>query len=308
MDAHYELLAAVDGDIERLMADHLEKRPDWYAHDLIRWEEGRNFVDEPWDESQCTVSPEVREALVLNLLTEDNLPFYHYAIASRAPEGSAIARWTRRWTAEEGQHAIVIRDYLMISRNCDPVKLEDDRVATVTKGWDSPWDDPLDIFVYTSAQELATRVSHRNTGIKADDEVAYEIMKRVAADENYHYIFYKGVISAMLKLDPSACIQSMRKVYENFNMPGTVVPRFRRRAAMAARAEIYDLRIHAEKIIAPVLREWKIDQLEGLTPEAEEARAAVIKQINRIGKIGRRLAERRDARKAAEADGELVSA
>ncbi len=296
MIEQHELIAAVEDDIERLMADHLEKRPTWYAHDLINWEAGRSFVDEPWDESQCTISPEVREALVLNLLTEDNLPYYHFSIASQFPKDSAIGRWTRRWTAEENQHAIVIRDYLMISRNCDPTALEDDRMATISKGWDSPWTDPIDIFVYTSAQELATRVSHRNTGVKADDERAYEIMKRVAADENYHYIFYKGIVAAMMQHDPSACVRSMRKVYENFNMPGTVVPKFRRRAALAARAEIYDMRIHAEKIIAPVLREWKIDKLEGLTPEADEDREALLGMpavlIERAERLERRAASK----------------
>lgn len=298
MTERHDLMAAVDADIERLMAEHLERRPDWYAHDLIKWEEGRSYVDEPWDESQCTISPDVREALILNLLTEDNLPYYHYSIANQFGEDSAIGRWTRRWTAEEGQHAIVIRDYLMISRNCDPVALENDRMATVSKGWDSPWTDPIDIFVYTSAQELATRVSHRNTGVKADDETAYEIMKRVAADENYHYIFYKGIVTAMMQHDPSACLLSMRKVYENFNMPGTVVPRFRRRAAHAARAEIYDLRIHAEKIISPVLREWKIDHLEGLTPEADEARSALMAMPGELVARAEKL-EARAARRAS---------
>lgn len=302
MTEGYELIAAVEDDIELLMADHIEKRPTWYAHDLIKWEEGRNYVNEPWDESQCTISPEVREALILNLLTEDNLPYYHYAIASGFAPDSAIGRWTRRWTAEEGQHAIVIRDYLMISRNCDPVALEDDRMATISRGWDSPWDDPLDIFVYTSAQELATRVSHRNTGIKADDPVAYEIMKRVAADENYHYIFYKGIVSAVMKLDPSACLLSMKKVYENFAMPGTVVPKYRRRAALAARAEIYDIRIHAEKIISPVLREWKIDTLEGLSPEADQARHDLLAMP---GKLVER-AEKLEARAAAKAANQVA--
>ena len=146
--------------------------------------------------------------------------------------------------------------------------------------------------MYTSAQELATRVSHRNTGVKADDEVAYEIMKRIAADENYHYIFYKGIVAAMMKLDPSAVIQSMRKVYENFNMPGTVVPKFLRRAALAARAEIYDLRIHAEKVIAPVLREWKIDKLEDLTPEADADRETLLAMPDVLVERAERLEKR----------------
>ncbi len=290
-----ELMAAIDGDVEDLMADHIAKRPTWYAHELIHWEQGRNYTDEPWDESQCTVSPEVREAMVLNLLTEDNLPYYHFAIATQFGEGSAINRWTRRWTAEEGQHSIAIRDYLLTSRNCDPHALEDARMATISRGWDTPWTDPIDIFVYTSAQELATRVSHRNTGLVADDELAYEVMKRVAADENYHYIFYKGIVSAMLEHDPSACVLSMKKVYESFAMPGTVVPNFRKRAAVTARAGVYDLRIHAEKVLLPVLREWKVDVLEGLTSEADEARHDLLALpqglIERAEKLERRLAK-----------------
>ena len=296
MNERHELMAAVDAEIERLMAEHLERRPDWYAHELVQWEQGRSYLDEPWDESQCTISPEVRETLILNLLTEDNLPYYHFSIASKFGEDSAIGRWTRRWTAEEGQHAIAIRDYLLTSRNADPTALEDDRMAAISKGWDSPWSDPIDIFVYTSAQELATRVSHRNTGLKADDPVAYEIMKRVAADENYHYIFYKGIVTAMLELEPSACVSSMRKVYENFNMPGTVVPQFRRRAAFAARAQIYDLRIHAEKIIRPVLREWKIDKIEGLTPQADEDREALIAMPDLLIERAERLEKRAAAK------------
>jgi len=270
MTSRTELMAAIDGEIEELIAEHLRMRPTWYAHDLVRWEEGRNFVEEPWDESQCTVSPEVREAMLLNLLTEDNLPYYHYAIATQFGEDSAIGRWTRRWTAEEGQHSIAIRDYLLTSRNVDPVELENLRIETVSRGWDSPWTDPIDIFVYTSAQELATRVSHRNTGRVADEETAYEVMKRVAADENYHYIFYKGVVSALLEHDPSACVLSMHKVYSNFNMPGTVIPNFRRRAAHVARAGVYDLRIHAEKVLQPVLREWRGHTLQNLSPDADE--------------------------------------
>ena len=183
----------------------------------------------------------------------------------------------------------------MTSRNSDHVALEDARMETVTRGWDSPWTDPIDIFVYTSAQELATRVSHRNTGVKADDEVAYEIMKRVAADENYHFIFYKGIVSAMMQHDPSACVLSMKKVYENFNMPGTVVPNFRKRAAYAARAQVYDLRIHAEKVLTTVMRDWKLESVEGLSSEADEARESLLAMpgalIARAEKLERRMAK-----------------
>ena len=59
MNERHELMAAVDGDIERLMSEHLERRPDWYAHELVQWDQGRNYIDEPFDESQFTISPEL---------------------------------------------------------------------------------------------------------------------------------------------------------------------------------------------------------------------------------------------------------
>ena len=198
-----ELIQTVEPDIRSLMDTHRKRREHWYAHEVVPWEQGRSFRDEPWDESQATISRPVRTALVLNLLTEDNLPYYHARIAGIFPDDSAMAEWSKLWTAEEGQHAIAIRDFLLTSRNCDPRSLEDDRLATVTRGWRIGFTDPVDIFNYTSAQELATRVSHRNAGVHADDPIAYEVMNRVAVDENHHFMFYRGVTTAMLREAPS---------------------------------------------------------------------------------------------------------
>ena len=131
---------------------------------------GREFSrDKPWDVSQCTISENARTSLVLNLLTEDNLPYYHALLHEYMPKTSAFKAWTHLWTAEEGQHAIAIRSYLLASRNCDPYELEDDRKATMVNGFTPSYDDPVEVFAYTSFQELATRVSHRNAG-KITDE------------------------------------------------------------------------------------------------------------------------------------------
>ena len=204
-----ELIAAVDDTAGRLMQEHKERRDHWYFHDYVPWEQGRNFVTEPWTEADCSLSPTVRTSLVLNLLTEDNLPYYHSIIERYMPEGSQLAEWNKMWTAEEGQHAIALRSYLLTSRNCDPRALEDDRYATMLKGYGAEFASPIDLFAYTSAQELATRVSHRNAGRLADDETAYNIMARIAADENHHFMFYRGVTAAMLKEQPSAVISAI---------------------------------------------------------------------------------------------------
>lgn len=277
-----ELLHAVEPTVARLTAEHRERREDWYAHEYVPWEQGRSFVDEPWDESQATVSPEVRTALVLNLLTEDNLPYYHAEIADRLPSDGAYAEWANLWTAEEGQHAIALRSYLLTSRNCDPRALEDDRMATMEAGHLSGYGDPAALFAYTSAQELATRVSHRNAGRLADDEVAYDLMARIAADENHHFLFYRGVTSAMLEESAETMLEPIYRVFSNFKMPGTVIPGFVRRAVDMARVGVYNLRIHHDRVVQPLLRDWNIEHLTGLSSRARELQAKILEIPDRV--------------------------
>ena len=138
LNEQFELLSDLEDDVIQLMAEHKERRKDWYFHEYVPWERGESFRDTPWDETQATVAPEVRTALVLNLLTEDNLPYYHEVIGRFMPDGSAFKAWNNLWTAEEGQHAIAIRSYLLTSRNCDPDELEDDRKQTMTNGYEPP--------------------------------------------------------------------------------------------------------------------------------------------------------------------------
>ena len=271
-----ELVAAVEPTVERLMAEHRQRREHWYAHEYVPWEQGRSYATEPWEESQASLAPEVRTSLVLNLLTEDNLPYYHAEIASHMPAGSALERWTHLWTAEEAQHSIALRSYLLTSRNCDPKALEDDRLVTMEEGHHTGRSDLPALFVYTSAQELATRVSHRNAGVLADDEVAYKIMARIAADENHHFLFYRGVAAALLEQEPATMLEAIHRVFTNFAMPGTVIPGFVRRAVEMAKAGVYNLRIHHDKVLLPLLRDWGIEQLTGLNARAQELQEKVM--------------------------------
>ena len=99
------------------------------------WSQGRDF--EPgyeWSPDEVQLSDEVRSALFVNLLTEDNLPYYFRTIERMFGADSAWGTWARRWTAEEGRHSIVIRDYLTVTRAIDPVQLERARMAQVECG------------------------------------------------------------------------------------------------------------------------------------------------------------------------------
>jgi acyl-[acyl-carrier-protein] desaturase len=272
----FELVESIDPQVEQLMADHLARRSHWYFHDIVPWERGESFRDKPWDASQCTISENARTSLVLNLLTEDNLPYYHSLIERYMPDTSAFKKWNHLWTAEEGQHAIGIRSYLLTSRNCDPDELEDDRLATMTNGYHPSYGDPTEIFAYTAAQELATRVSHRNAGKITDDPAAFELMKNIAADENHHFIFYKGVMQAMIDQSPSSVLEGIYTTLTNFQMPGVAMPNFLRRSIEVAKAGVYNLRIHRDRVVVPLLKDWKIAELTDLKPAAAELQEKIM--------------------------------
>ena len=119
-------------------------------------------------------------------------------------------------------------------------------------------------------------------------------MKQVASDENRHYLFYRDLATAALEIDPSAMVLAIERQVRTFEMPGTGIIDFDAHAKAIARAGIYDFAIHYEQILVPVvLRHWDVEALEGLTPEAEEARDALVTRIDRIGQAGRRMANRR---------------
>ena len=276
VEEHYELLDAVTPAVRKLIDEHKGRREHWYAHELVPWEKGRNYREEPWDESQCTISPEARTSLVLNLLTEDNLPYYHSEIESHVGGNETFKEWNHLWTAEEGQHAIAIRSYLLTTRNADPVELENDRLATMTTGFHSGAPSPINVFVYTAAQELATRVSHRNAGKITDDPVAYELMSRIAADENHHFMFYRGVVQAMLEQEPAATLEAIYQQFKTFQMPGVAMPHFLRRAVEMAKAGVYNLRIHHDRVVVPLIRDWGIERITGLSAQAQELQEQIM--------------------------------
>ena len=76
-------------------------------------------------------------------------------------------------------------------------------MTQLQQGYDHDSPDTLHGLAYVAFQELATRIAHRNTGRYSEDPVADRIMVRIATDENLHMVFYRDVLSAALKLDPS---------------------------------------------------------------------------------------------------------
>jgi acyl-[acyl-carrier-protein] desaturase len=272
IDLLRELEPAAEAGLER----HLRLAKEWMPHEYVPWSQGRDFSELPWEPGQSTLSEIAQIAFEVNLLTEDNLPSYHREIADAFGRDGAWGTWVHRWTAEEGRHSLCMRDYLLVTRAVDPVELERGRMHQVQTGYDSAQStgakSQLDVIAYVSFQELATRISHRNTGAFTEDPTAERLLARVAADENLHMIFYRDLMARALELAPSAALRSIAKEVIGFEMPGIGIRDFDVKARKIAKAGIYDLRIHHDEVIWPLLKKWGVFDLEGLDTDAEKAR------------------------------------
>ena len=258
----------------------------------------RALGGEAWSPEESKLPDVARTSLIVNLLTEDNLPSYHHEIATLFGRDGAWGTWVHRWTAEEGRHGIAIRDYLTVSRAVDPIALERARMDHMQAGYANAHDDEvLHSIAYVAFQELATRISHRNTGKATGDPVAEQLLARVAADENLHMMFYRNLITAAFDLAPSQAMRAVADVVAAFEMPGANIEGFGRKALSIALAGIYDLRQHRDEVLQPVLRQWDVFERTGLDGDGEKAREELAAQLAELEAQASRFEEKREARR-----------
>jgi len=307
--------AAILHELEPIAAEnvnrHLGSTKDWYPHDYVPWGEGQNFAaagGTDWTVEQSRLGEVARAAMVTNLLTEDNLPSYHREAAGSFSGDGAWGTWVNRWTAEENRHGIALRDYLVVTRAVDVIALERARMEHVTNGFAATDEERakhdsefLMSISYVTFQELATRVSHRNTGRVCDDPTADRLLQRIAADENLHMIFYRNICGAALDLSPDQALEAVAAVVENFRMPGQGMPDFRRNGVLMAKHGIYDLRQHLDEVVLPVLRKWRIFERTDFGPSGEARREKLAAFLEDMGGKVVRFEEQRDRLLAREA-------
>ena len=134
------LLRELEPTVEQLFDRHLATTKEWFPHQHVPYGRGRDYrPDEVWspddaDLGGSTIDDAARSSLIVNLLTEDNLPYYFRTIERELGADGAWGAWAKRWTAEEMRHSMAIYGYLMVTRAVDPVALERSRMCQVSTG------------------------------------------------------------------------------------------------------------------------------------------------------------------------------
>ena len=304
-DLQTRMLLELEPVVAENLDRHMRQTRDWMPHDYVPWSRGRDFAylgGSDWEPGDSQLDPVAKTAMVVNLLTEDNLPSYHREISERFSRDGAWGEWVGRWTAEEGRHGVAMRDYLVVTRGVDPVRLEQLRMIHMTAGYDSGDKSMLRTLAYVSFQELATRVSHRNTGRATGCPVAEQMLARIAQDENLHMVFYRNLMAAAFDREPDATMEAIRDEVVGFEMPGSTMPDYARNAMTIAKAGIYDLRLHHDEVVQPVLRFWKVFDRTDLGPRGEAAREDLSLFLGRLDDTASRFVAKREEAAARKAE------
>jgi len=221
---------------------HLASADDWFAHDYVPFDQGRNFAflgGEDWDPSEVTLPTPVVDALEILLITKDNLAAYHRELVEHFILDWKWGRWIGRWTAEEHIHAVVLRNYLVVTRNFDPSANEDVRVEHVMQGYRADQLSQIETLVFMALFERAHGVFSRNLAAQIDDPTLKALVERIANDEERHEQFFTNLVRFCLELDETETLRALAAQAVTLKAPGADIAAYADKRAVVAEADIF---------------------------------------------------------------------
>lgn len=284
VEREQQILEDIKEPVTELIEQHEVATKDWDPADFIPYNQARTYSeDQPWSPGDYPLDDRYRDALYVNLATEDNLPKYFEEINSHAPAGHPLGYWANLWTFEESRHVDLIANWARATRALDPKQLMEERKQQMLHGESPHAPTSIELFAYASLQELATAVSHRGVIPFLDKEHGGQrAMGRIARDEQHHYDFYSGALKAALQVDPSAAMMALDRQLRHFAMPGKEgIKDFEERSATMDQIGVYGLRLHLNKVVEPTLNLLEIDSVTRMDDSGEYAR----QRIHRYHKI-----------------------
>ncbi|XP_030480735.2 stearoyl-[acyl-carrier-protein] 9-desaturase, chloroplastic [Cannabis sativa] len=294
----------------------------------------QDFLPEPTSEEFAEQVKELRErtkevpndyfvVLVGNMITEEALPSYHARINGidffhdrTGVDETPWAIWARGWSAEENRHGDLLNKYLYLSGRVDMKKVETTIHYLIGKGTapqkhetavskdTDVGDNPYLFTIYTSFQERATFISHRNTGklaYKYGDTKLAQICGVVASDEKRHETAYTKIASKLFELDPNDMVlEFARNMKKKITMPGHLMydginpnlfDHFTNTASHIGVYTVTEYRETLEHLVA----KWNVEKLIGLSSEGRQAQdylCGLAQKVKRIEEMVKSKAQK----------------
>jgi acyl-[acyl-carrier-protein] desaturase len=253
-------------DLEPVVAEnyqrHIDSADEWFAHDYVPFDQGRNFAflgGEDWKPSEVTLPAHVVDALEILLIVKDNLAAYHRELVEHFILDWKWGRWIGRWTAEEHIHAVVLRNYLVVTRNFDPSANEDVRVAHVMKGYRANQLTQIETLAFMAFFERAHGVFCRRLAEQIEEPTLRSLIERIALDEERHEVFFTNLLRHCLELDEAQTLRAVATQAAAAQTPGADILAYADKRAVVADAGIFGpdqlLQVVADEIVALGLSE-----------------------------------------------------
>jgi acyl-[acyl-carrier-protein] desaturase len=303
-----EVMLTLGNKIEKFTEDYLIKPEEiWQPTDFLPNPQGDTFMEEVQEirELSKDLSDDFWTVLVGDMITEEALPTYEAWLLQldgieQNPD-NPWAKWIRQWTSEENRHGDVLNKYIYLSGRVNMREVEITTQHLIADGFDIGTSyDPYKNFVYTTFQELATYVSHNNVAKlarKGGMKALAKMSKIIAGDEMRHHNAYSTFVKNIFELDPSEMMIAFRDMMrhkivmpalhlrESFADKGTMFEDF---STVAQRIGVYTGEDYIN-ILKKLNTAWDIENIRGLTEEAEKARDYLLKLPERMERITSRL-------------------
>jgi acyl-[acyl-carrier-protein] desaturase len=251
-----ELEPVVKDELRR----HLDSEDLWFAHDYVPFDQGENFAflgGRDWDPSQVTLPKRVTDALEILLITKDNLAGYHRELVEHFILEEKWGRWIGRWTAEEHLHAVALRNYLVVTREVDPVANEDVRVAHVMKGYRADRFSQIETLVFMAFFERSHAVFTRNLEAQIGEPVLKSLVGRIAADEERHEVFFANLVGHCLQTHRDETVAAIVARARELGVVGGDIDDYRDKVAAMAEHGIFD-EAQLRKVISDRITAWEL--------------------------------------------------
>ncbi len=306
--SRFEAIRGIEGFVEENLGSLLKPVSEsWQPSDFLPDLTSENWHDllRDFRAKAARLPDDVLVVLVGDMVTEEALPTYQTWInrleGVTDPSGvsdSAWGRWSRGWTAEENRHGDLLNRYLSLTGRVDMRSVEVTVHHLISRGFDPQTNnDPYLGFVYTSFQERATKISHRNVATlakRAGDDSLHQICGIIAGDEARHETAYKLFMKKIFEIDPSEAVRAFATMMKKkIVMPAMLMTDgkdenlFARFSRVAQRTGVYTARDYAD-IIENLVADWRIAAITGLSDLAAEAQ----EYLCRLGERYHAIAER----------------
>jgi acyl-[acyl-carrier-protein] desaturase len=304
-----EVVKSIEGFVgEQLPSLLLNVEESWQPSDFLPNLNAGNWVEQLIDfrTSALALSDEVLVVLVGDMVTEEALPTYQTWLNrlqgvtdKTGASPSPWARWSRGWTSEENRHGDLLNKYLYLTGRVDMRSVETTIHHLINNGFDPQTEnDPYLGFVYTSFQERATKISHRNVGVlakRAGEDHLHKICGMIAGDEARHEKAYKLFMTKIFELDPAKAVQAFAKMMKSkIAMPAMLMDDgkdknlFSKFSLVAQKIGVYTAKDYAE-IIGALVHEWKIESLTGISDASAKAQDYLCGLSERYLKLAERM-------------------